>query len=129
GTPAGPASGATLAIVYGRETVHAYDLIPLAAFAGGAIGVVAASALGRSTSGGRGTASLILAGVTVASFLTAIQTFVQQQHSQSLQEVHSWILGHLDPAGWHEVALVAPYILVSAIVILFHRRTFDVLSV
>ena len=129
GIAAGAGLGATLAIVYGRETVHAYDLIPLAAFAGGAIGVIAAYALGRSASGVRSTAALILAGVTVASFLTAIQTFVQQQHSQSLQEVYSWILGHLDTAGWHEVALVAPYIAVSATVILLHRRVLDVLSV
>jgi iron complex transport system permease protein len=129
GIAAGAGLGATLAIVYGRETVHAYDLIPLAAFAGGAIGVIAAYALGHSASRGRSTAALILAGVTVASFLTAIQTFVQQQHSQSLQEVYAWILGHLDTAGWHDVALVAPYIAVSAIVILLHRRVFDVLSV
>ena len=47
------------------------------------------------------------------SFLTAIQTFVQQQHSQSLQEVYSWILGRLGVAGWHDVALVAPYIVAS----------------
>jgi iron complex transport system permease protein len=129
GIAAGAGLGATLAIVYGRETVHAYDLIPLAAFAGGAIGVIAAYALGHSASRGRSTAALILAGVTVASFLTAIQTFVQQQHSQSLQEVYAWILGHLDTAGWHDVALVAPYIAVSAIVILLHRRVLDVLSV
>src|SRR5919197_3889932 len=36
GVAAGAGLGATLAIVYGRETVHAYDLIPLAAFVGGA---------------------------------------------------------------------------------------------
>src|SRR5205085_9681445 len=95
GIAAGAGLGATLAIVYGRETVRAYDLVPLAAFAGGAVGVVVAYLLGRSASTGRSTASLILAGVTVTSFLTAIQTFVQQQHSQSLQEVYSWILGHL----------------------------------
>jgi iron complex transport system permease protein len=43
--------------------------------------------------------------------------------------VYSWILGHLDTAGWHDVALVAPYIGVSAAVILLHRRVLDVLSV
>jgi len=128
GIAAGAGLGATLAIVYAPDVVHSYDLTPLAAFAGGAVGVVAAYALGRSA-GGRSTASLILAGVTVTSFLTAVQTFVQQQHSQSLQEVYSWILGHLDTAGWHDDALVAPYILVSAVVILFHRRVLDVLSV
>ena len=35
--------------------------------------------------------------MTVAAFLTAIQTFVQQQHSDTLQAVYSWILGRLTP--------------------------------
>jgi iron complex transport system permease protein len=129
GIAAGAGLGATLAIIYGRGTADSYDLIPLAAFLGGSVGVAAAYLLGRSAASARSTASLILAGVTVASFLTAIQTFVQQQHSQSLQEVYSWILGHLDTAGWHQVALVAPYIAVSAAVILLYRRVLDVLSV
>jgi iron complex transport system permease protein len=65
----------------------------------------------------------------MACFLTAVQTFIQQQHSQSLQEVYSWILGRLDTSGWHDVALVSPYVAASAAVILLHRRVLDVLSV
>src|SRR5205814_764968 len=56
-------------------------------------------------------------------------TFVQKQHSQSIQEIYSWILGRLSTSGWRDVALVAPYVVVSATVILLHRRTLDVLSV
>jgi iron complex transport system permease protein len=129
GIAAGAGLGATIAIVVANGAASSYDLIPLAAFAGGALGVACAYALGVSGGGGRSPAALILAGVTTACFLTAVQTFVQQQHSQSLQEVYSWILGSLDTSGWHEVALVAPYVAVSAVVILLHRRTLDVLSV
>jgi iron complex transport system permease protein len=67
--------------------------------------------------------------VTVACFLTAIQTFVQQQNSESLQEVYSWILGSLDTAGWHDVWLVLPYVAVSSVVLLLLGRMLDVLSV
>jgi iron complex transport system permease protein len=129
GIAAGAGLGATIAIVYGHGAVTSYDLIPLVAFAGGSIAVVGTYLLGRSAGGGRSPTALILAGVTMMSFLTALQTFVQQQHSQSLQEVYSWILGRLDTSGWHDVALVAPYIAVSAIVIVLHRRVLDVLSV
>ncbi len=129
GIAAGAGLGATIAIVYGQGAVSSYDLIPLVAFVGGALAVAATYALGRSAGAGRTATTLILAGVTVMSFLTAIQTFVQQQHSQSLQEVYSWILGRLDVAGWHDVALVAPYIAVSVIVICLYRRVLDVLSV
>jgi iron complex transport system permease protein len=84
--------------------------------------------LGCSVGGVRRTGTLILAGVTVAAFLTAVQTFVQQQHSQTLREVYAWLLGGFAAASWHDVALVAPYIAVSSVILLLHRRLVDVLS-
>ena len=129
GVAAGAGLGATLAIAYGGGTVHRYDLLPLAAFGGAALGVALAYLLGHAAGDGRSPAALVLAGVTVVSFLTAVQTFVQQQHSDSLQEVYGWILGRLSTATWHDVALVAPYILLSSIALLLHRRLLDVLSV
>jgi iron complex transport system permease protein len=128
GIAAGAGLGATIAIVYGGDAVNAYDLVPLIAFVGGSLAVVATYTLGRSA-GGRNPTAMILAGVTVLSFLTAVQTYVQQQHTQSLQEVYSWVLGRLDVSGWHDVLLVAPYVAVSAVAIVMHRRVLDVLSV
>jgi cobalamin transport system permease protein len=129
GAAAGAGLGATLAIAYGPDTsAWPVDLLPVAAFAGAVTGVVAAYALGRS-GGARTTATLILSGVAVAAFLTAIQTYVQQQESETLREVYGWILGRLTTAGWREVALVAPYALVSTVAILLHGRLLDVLAV
>jgi iron complex transport system permease protein len=79
--------------------------------------------------GGRDTATLILAGVTVAAFMTAGQTFVQQQSSQELNEIFAWLLGGLGTAGWREVSLAAPYVAVSSGVLLLNRRVLDVLAV
>jgi iron complex transport system permease protein len=87
---------------------------------------VIAYGVGRGV--GRGAATLALAGVTVTAFLTAIQTFVQQQHTDTLQAVYSWILGSLDTAGWHDVLLLLPYAAVSAVVLLVHRRVLDVMA-
>jgi iron complex transport system permease protein len=64
----------------------------------------------------------------IASFLTAAQTFVQQQHADTLQSVYSWILGRLDTAGWHDVILLLPYAGLSFVVLLAHRRVLDVLA-
>jgi iron complex transport system permease protein len=64
----------------------------------------------------------------VAAFLTAVQTFLQQQRSDTLREVYSWLLGGFNGATWHDVALASPYVAVSAIVLLLHRRVLDVLS-
>jgi iron complex transport system permease protein len=129
GAAAGAGLGATLAIALGPDTSGwPVDLLPLAAFAGAVAGVVAAYALGRSGPA-RTTTSLILSGVAVAAFLTAIQTYVQQRESETLREVYGWILGRLTTAGWREVVLIVPYALVSTAAILLHGRLIDVLAV
>lgn len=123
GVAAGAGLGATVAIAYGAGSA----LLAPAAFAGAALAVAAAYGLGRSAGGPRGTTALILAGVVVALFLTAVQTLVQQQHSETLREVYAWILGGFGGAGWGAVVVTAPYVAVSCGVILLHRRTLDVL--
>ena len=129
GVAAGAGLGATIAVVYLPRGFDYQSILPPAAFAGGAVAVAAAYAIGRSAGGGSGGATLVLAGVTVASFFTAIQTFVQQQHSDTLQEVYSWILGRLPSSGWRDVLILLPYVVVAGVGILLHRRLLDVLSV
>ena len=78
----------------------------------------------------RTTTSLILAGVAVGSFLTAIQTYEQQRNTKTLLEVYSWILGGLSGVdGWGEVLLVLPYVAVCIAVLLASRRLLDVMAV
>jgi len=123
GVAAGAGLGATVAISAGATPA----VLPAAAFAGAIVAVVATYAVGRSV-GRRSTTSLILAGVAMASFLTAIQTYVQQRHTDTLREVYAWILGRLSTSGWHEVLLILPYLVFGGTVILLHRRMLDVLS-
>jgi iron complex transport system permease protein len=127
GVAAGAGFGATLAIAYGPSGLGSGRLLPLMAFVGASVGVGAAYLLGRSAGGGTG--SLILAGVTVAAFLSAGQTFVLQQRSDTLQEVYSWLLGGLDTAGWREVLILLPYAAFSLGTLVLYRRSLDVMSV
>jgi iron complex transport system permease protein len=128
GAAAGAGLGATIVIAYDVGGDGGLDLRPVAAFVGAMLGVGIAYLLGRSV-GGRQTATLILAGVTVASFLTALQTYVQQRSADTVQEVYSWVLGQLETSGWTDVLIVLPYAVVSAIALLWHRRLLDVLAV
>jgi iron complex transport system permease protein len=129
GAAAGAGLGATLVIAYGRALTGPIDPVPVAAFGGALAGVGLAYLVGRSVGGRSSAASLVLAGVAVAAFLTALQTFVQQRNSDTLREVYTWILGRLGTTGWSEVLLIAPYVAVSSAVILVHGRLLDVLSV
>src|SRR5439155_10231458 len=71
----------------------------------------------------------VLAGVAVAAFATAVQTFLQQRRTDSLREVYAWILGQLGTAGWSDVLLVLPYCAASMALLLLHGRLLDVLRV
>jgi iron complex transport system permease protein len=126
GVAAGAGLGVTVAIVYLPPTTP--DVRPAAAFIGGLAAVGATYLLGRSAARTRSTVSLILAGVAVASFLTAVQTYAQQRRATSTQEVYTFILGSLSTVGWRDVVLVLPYVAAAAVVLVLHRRLLDVMS-
>ena len=128
GVAAGAGLGATVAITGGLgDGIGVFDSVPLAAFVGAVAAVTISYFAGHI--GGRSTASLLLAGVAVASFLTACQTYVLQANSDSFREVYSWILGRVATSGWTEPALLAPYFALCAAVVLRYRRALDVLAV
>ncbi len=135
GVAAGGGLGATIVIVTGGSPV----LLPPAAFLGAAGAVTLTYLLGAGTGRrgqpgagpgiGSGTGAILLAGVAVAAMLTAVQTYLQQAHSQTLQAVYSWILGGLSQATWSDVRLILPYVIVAAGILLAHRRLLDVLRI
>jgi iron complex transport system permease protein len=130
GAAAGANLGATLAIAFAPgSSLIGVNVVPLAGFAGAAAAVAGAYVLGRTVTGLRNATGLILAGVAIAAFLNALQTYVQQSQPSTIRQVYSWILGRLVTAGWDGVWLVLPYVAISLIVIFLHRRLLDALSV
>jgi iron complex transport system permease protein len=130
GAAAGAGLGVTIMIVngYGRSGAT-LDPIPLAAFLGALAAVVLTYGVGAAGGRVRTSATLVLAGVAVASFLTAVQTYVQQRKADTVRDVYTWILGRLTTAGWDEVKLLGPYFVIASVILLVHARTLDVLAV
>ena len=60
-------------------------VLPVAAFVGAVLAVTATYYFARAAGGRRTPATLILAGVAIGSFLTALQTFLQQQSSDRIR--------------------------------------------
>lgn len=129
GAAAGAGLGVTIVIAGAVGSGSTPVGAPVAAFLGALAAVALTYALGAAGRGSTSTASLILAGVAVASFLTAMQTYVLQRNEQTIRDVYSWILGRLSSAGWHEVILMLPYAVLSWVVLLAHRRVLDVMAV
>lgn len=128
GVAAGAGLGATIVIVFGRLDGGSL-LLPAAAFLGALLAVLLTYLLGSSVSGTSTTATLIVAGVAIAAFFTAMQTFIQQRNADALRQIYTWILGRLGTSGWDEVLLLLPYVVVSSTVLIVFGRSLDVMSV
>jgi iron complex transport system permease protein len=126
GVAAGAGLGATIEIVYGGNST---TWLPIFAFVGGSLAVAATYVIG--VAGGRRAwgRSIVLAGVAVAALLTAIQTYLQQRDAEQIRQIYNWILGSFSVASWSDVTLILPYVVVSGVVLLAHRRMLDVLRV
>ena len=99
GVAAGAGLGATIAF---SQSARPGPFLPVAAFVGAVLAVGATYALGRSV-GGRSTVTLVVAGVAVTSFFTAVQTYLQHRSEIDLRSLYSWLLGRLSTTGWSEV--------------------------
>lgn len=131
GVASGAGLGATLVFAFsGTETsTWLIDPLPLAAFLGALLAVLVTYTVGTSFGRSRSAVTLVLAGVAVTSLTTAIQTFILQRNNDVIRQVFSWVLGRLSSANWGDVRLVLPYVVLSTVVLLLHRRLLDVLRV
>ena len=114
GAASGAGLGATIALTSTHHNV--YGLLPIFSFMGGVLAVVTSFFISGKFFAEPN--SLLLSGIAVGSFATAVQTYLQQRHTDQLRPVYSWILGDLTAASWDVVLWSSLYIGI-ALVILF----------
>ncbi|MGB0112633.1 MAG: iron ABC transporter permease [Ilumatobacteraceae bacterium] len=131
GAAAGAGLGATLALTTARGVTDSWpiDPVPASSFVIAVLTVGVTYAVGASFGGTRDGVTLVLAGVAVVSFVTAVQTFILQRNLDQVREVFQWILGRLSGATWSDILLILPYVTISCIVLMLHRRHLDVFRV
>jgi len=93
-------------------------------------GALAGAALvyGMSWRGGVSSVRLALAGVAVASFLTAGTTMVLVTSTLRTQSALAWLAGGLFGRGWEDLRIMAPYAAVGLVAALLLTRRMNVLS-
>lgn len=113
----GISSGAGLGAVLAMSIRWPYTTlgllsIPLAAFAGAILTVVLVYTLARV---GKTvpTTNLILAGVAVSAFTSAITSFLMLLSRDELHRAISWLLGGSTASGWRPVLITLPYTLLG----------------
>jgi iron complex transport system permease protein len=111
GVSTGAAFGAALAIALGLSggLWAGVGFLPPAALLG-ALGALAAVLLvSRGLGGGLRRETLVLAGIVVSTFLSALISLVKALDEASVTGIVFWILGSFQGRGWAHVALFAPY--------------------
>ncbi|WP_249383540.1 iron ABC transporter permease [Mycobacterium sp. DBP42] len=127
GVSSGASVGAVAILVLGAGALQVVTL-PLAAFVGGFLALVAVYFLARS--GGRmTTVRLILAGVAVAEVLSALASLVivTSDDPHKAQSAVRWMLGGLGGTTWRMVWIPALAVFVGVLVLLAASRPLNLL--
>ena len=128
GAASGAGLGAVLAItIHWPVTTLGYLIVPVAAFIGASLTVLIVFSLARL---GKTTpiTTLILAGVAVSSFVTALTSFLLINASGELRRSLVWLVGGSTMTGWLPVIAVLPYIAISLMILLSMGHQLNVLQ-
>jgi iron complex transport system permease protein len=130
GVSAGAALGAMLAIAF-RLDVGALGIssVPIASFVGSLAAIAIVYGLASSQRRGLSTNVLLLAGVTLNSFFSALILFVQYltDFAESFRTVR-WLMGDLDVGSYGPILAAAPFIVAAFAVFAVLPRALNLLT-
>lgn len=130
GVSAGGALGAMLAIAFALEVgAMGVSSIPVASFGGSLVAIAIVYWLASSQKRGLSTNVLLLAGVTLNSFFSALILFVQYMadFTESFRTVR-WLMGDLDVGSYSPIMAALPFLVAAFAVFAILPRTLNLLT-
>ncbi|HEX2954354.1 MAG TPA: iron ABC transporter permease [Bacillota bacterium] len=125
----GVSSGASLgAIIIMTVVPISLAWLTPAAFLTGMVTVIIVLALARSRDGGLPSERMVLAGVAVGSFLTAIVSMLLIMSKDRMAEALFWLMGGFSGRGWAEVATFLPYLIIGSVVLFLLPNELNLMS-
>lgn len=126
GVSSGAALGATVAISLRLNALAGIFAVPLLAFMGALLttqAVYLLSRVGNKVS----VTSLLLAGIAVGSFLSAVVSLLMVLKNDGMHQIIFWMMGGFSARGWEHVYMALPYVLAGLAVIFALRREMNLL--
>ena len=128
----GVASGAGLGAVLAMsanwpDNLFGFFSIPIAAFVGASLTVIIVYRLARFGNV-LSTTNLILAGVAVGSFASALTSFIMLRSDGEVRRAIAWLLGGSTISGWPPVIASLPYIILSLGILIASGHALNVLQ-
>jgi len=129
GISGGAAAGAVLVIALGFAAVGSL-ILPAAAFGGALLAILLVFGVAAATDKRMDVRVLLLAGVVVGSFFTAVIAFILSlSEARAVRSAIVWMMGSLAGADWGSAAVVAAYTLPAALVLLGLARALNLMAV
>ena len=129
GVSAGAALGAMLAIAFDWGACLPVPVVPVASFAGSLGAVTIVYGLARARHAGLSTNVLLLAGVTLNAFFSALILFVQFFADYAdLYRMLRWLVGDLDVAGYGPIVAALPLVILAFGVFAWLARPLNLLT-
>jgi iron complex transport system permease protein len=127
GISSGAALGAAIAIILKLETaLMGFSGISVMAFVGALIAVTLVYNIGRIRSQVPVT-TLLLAGVAVGQFLTAITSLLMVIYNRDMTKIIYWTLGSLSGKGWNPITTISIPIIAAMVILLFFSRDINIM--
>ncbi len=126
GVSSGASLGATVGLLFFiPQGLVGFGALPAFAFAGAMLATWVVSRLGQHR-GRLESTSLLLAGVAMGAFLTAIVSLMMVLRIQNLQDVYLWLMGSLSGRGWKHLIVATPYVSIGLLLALWLAKDLNV---
>lgn len=128
----GVASGAGLGAVLAMSIRWPYDTlglmaVPFAAFLAGLFTVLLVYWLAQ-VGGTILSSNLILSGVAVSSFATALTSYLMLRSTGEVRRAIAWMLGGVSLGGWDAVLALLPYVLIGLTLLILSGHSLNLLQ-
>ncbi len=129
GVASGAAFGAALAFAlgWGGASYLGLGTIPLLALIGALTALALVVMLGR-VQGRMRRDTLVLAGIVVATFLSALIALIKALDEEAVSAIVFWVMGSFQGRGWIHVGFSLPYLLLGLYLVMWRARELDILT-
>lgn len=128
GVSSGASVGAAVLITFNLQlALFGQWSIPIVAFVTAVMTLLVVLLMARH-SGKMAIETLILSGVVVNAFLGACVSFMVSMSKQTVNDILYWTMGSLALRGWQYVMIIAPYFLITFIILCAYARPLNLLS-
>ncbi|WP_048150401.1 FecCD family ABC transporter permease [Methanolacinia paynteri] len=120
----GAALGATIVFVYGAAWALSLYTLPLLSFVFGIITIFLVYYVGK-VGNHVPVNTLLLSGIAISAFLSAINSFMMFTGGQNLQQIMFWMMGGLSGRGWNYIWIIIPFAIIGSLAMITMARSMN----